>query len=117
MTIELAVWLAVSMIGVAALPFVGRRRAREERYHKMISGNGVRAEILRNRSVRAGLLSAGVVLAAMVALLTWWLDPSDVRRVLTIAMLIGVEVCMVAALILDEWYSDRVDKLERKRGH
>jgi hypothetical protein len=116
MTVELAIWLTISLIGMAALPFIGRRRAREERYHRMIRGNGVRAEILRNRSIRAALLSAGVVMAAMVALLSWWLDPSEIRRVLTIAMLIGVEVCMVAALILDEWFSDRIDKLERKRG-
>lgn len=112
MTVELAIWLAVSVIGIAALPFVGRRRAREMKFHRMLHGNGVRAVILLNRSVRAGLLSAGVIMAALVALLSWWLDPSEVRRFVTISMLIGVELCMVAALISDEWFSARIDRME-----
>ena len=114
MTPELAVWLVVSLAGSACLPLVWRRRTRESAYHKFVSGNGVRGMLLSSREKRAWVLSVGVMLSAGVALVTWLFPPSEARRLVSVAMLIGVEVCLVAALWLDEWYAERIDRVPRR---
>ena len=109
MTPELMVWLVVSLLGLVALPFVGRRRAAENRWHALTDGNGIRRLIHQNRTSRAAILSIGVVLSAGVAIVSWLLSPSDGRRLLSVGMLIGVEISIVLALVLDEYFAHRID--------
>lgn len=112
---ELWVWTVVAVLGLMALPFVGVRRHREQRYYTLAGGNGARGMLLQNRAVRAALLSVAVVLCVAAAAAFGVFQGVGHWRTIGVAALILVEICLVAALWLDEIFAMRVDRLIRRK--
>lgn len=116
MTIELALWLAVCVVGLLVIPLVYRRRRREHLYVKMVGSTVDRALILQERTVRAFLLCLAVLCGAVVAFGSWLGRPPEVWRIVAVGFLITVMVCVVAVLIIDEWYADRMQGTTKGDG-
>jgi predicted RND superfamily exporter protein len=64
--------------------------------------------ILMNRNVRAIILSLAVLMGAAIAFMNWLGEPSELRRVGSVVLLIGVMACVVAVMLIDEWFAMRV---------
>lgn len=112
MSVELTIWIIISVAGLGVLPFVWRRRWREYCYHKRAGGNGPRREILRNRTFRAATLMAAVITASIIPLL-FALFTAEERRPWSVAMIILTYLAIVTVLITDEIWSARIDRAER----
>lgn len=111
MTPELMVWLAVSVIGLVMLPFVWRRRLREEHYMEIAGATPARALLNDARKARVLLLSLGVMCGSLVPLVVAVMEPTDDRRIATVVLLVAEYAALVGAMVLDEWFAARIDKL------
>ena len=109
------VWLAVSVVGLATLPFVGRRRSLEERYVEIAGETPARMLLLESRRTRAATLSLGVLCGSAVPVVLWLTEPSEERRIITIVLLIAEYAMLVTTLVMDEWYAARIDRLGRRK--
>lgn len=108
MTPVLMVWLIISMVGLIVLPAVLLRRFMEWRYWRVDRGD-VRKLLLLSRMSRTALLSLAVIFCASVALIVWKIPPTEARSTMTIVLLVGVEVALVATLWSDEVWARKID--------
>lgn len=71
--------------------------------------------LFKSRLSRTVLLSLGVTLAALVAVVVVLPIPDNLTRTITIVMLIGVEACMVGTLWSDEFWAKYIDSYRPER--
>src|SRR5678815_1490559 len=103
------VWVVVAMLGIVGVPGFIERRIDEYRYVKR-EGGTLRWFLVKSRISRTILLSLGIFLCVAVAIVAALPLPDSLTRIVSVVMLIGVEMCMVATLWSDQYWARQIDQ-------